>query len=84
MAELPVVSARVGGITEIIGHDEGILIEPADSDALAEKIEELTENPEKRKMLGINLWHKIVGEFSLERMLNATLAAYEENRGSGK
>jgi len=84
LAELPVVSARVGGITEIIGHDEGILIEPADSDALAEKIEELTENPEKRKMLGINLWHKIVGEFSLERMLNATLAAYEENRGSGK
>ena len=79
MAELPVISARVGGIPEIIGHDEGILIEPADSGALAEKIEELTENPEK-----INLRRKIVGEFSLEKMLNATLAAYEENRGSGK
>ncbi len=77
LAELPIISTKVGGIPEIIGHDEGILIEPADSDILAEKIEKLMENPEKRKMMATALWHKILGEFSLEKMLNTTVAVYE-------
>jgi glycosyltransferase involved in cell wall biosynthesis len=77
LAGLPVIAAKVAGIPEIIGHGEGILTGPADSDALAEKIEELMENPEKRKMMGTSLWHKILQEFSLEKMLNSTLTAYK-------
>jgi len=77
LAELPIVATNIGGIPEIIGHDEGILVEPANPDALAEKIEELMKNPERRKTLGINLWHKIVAEFSLDKMLNATMTTYE-------
>ena len=77
LAGLPVVATKTGGIPEIISHDEGFLAEPADADDLAEKIEEIIDNPEKGKLLATNLWHKIVGEFSLEKMLNATLAAYE-------
>ena len=84
LAELPVISTKVGGIPEIIGHDEGILIESADSNILAEKIEELMENLEKGKKMAANLRQKIIREFSFGKMLNSTLSAYEENRASGK
>lgn len=77
LAELPVISTKVGGIPEIIGHDEGILVNAGDSDVLAEKIEELINNPEKRKLMATALWHKIIGEFSLEKMLISTLSTYK-------
>ncbi len=77
LAGLPVISTNVGGIPEIIGHDEGFLVEPADSDALAEKIEEFINNPEKGKTMAANLRQKILKEFSLSKMLRATTAAYE-------
>ncbi len=77
IAGLPVVATKAGGIPEIIGHDEGFLAEPADAYDLTEKIEELINDEQKRKILAANLWHKIVGEFSLEKMLHATIAVYE-------
>jgi glycosyltransferase involved in cell wall biosynthesis len=77
LAELPVIATKVGGIHEIVGHDEGFLVDAGNSNELAGKIEELIENSEKRKFMGINLWHKILREFSLEKMLTSTLSAYE-------
>ena len=78
LAGLPVVATNVGGIPEIIEDQrEGLLVKATDSDDLANKIEELIEKPEKRKQMADNLWHKVIREFSLEKMLNATMAAYE-------
>ncbi len=77
LAELPVISTQVGGIPEIIGPDEGILINAGNSEKLAEKIEELINNPEKGKKIAANLRQKIIREFSLSKMLYATLSAYE-------
>src|SRR5262249_6652519 len=48
----PVVATRVGGIPEIIDDGiDGVLIPPADSDALVCAILELLENPERRRRL---------------------------------
>jgi len=77
LAGLPVVTTNVGGIPEIIGHNEGILIKSADSDTLAYKIEELMENTEKRGKIAANLQQKIIREFSFEKILNVTLSTYE-------
>ncbi len=78
LAGLPVVATKAGGIPEIIRNErEGLLIEIADVNDLAEKIEEIINNPEKGKLLATNLWHKVIGEFSFEKMLNATITAYE-------
>jgi glycosyltransferase involved in cell wall biosynthesis len=78
LAELPVVATKVGGIPEIIDeYERGLLAEPANSEDLTEKIEELIKFEEKRKTFGVNLYQKVLREFSLEKMLNATLAAYE-------
>lgn len=77
LAELPVISTRAGGIPEIVGHNEGLLIEPANAEQLADAIEKLAANPEERKLMAANLRQKILREFSLKKMLNATIAAYE-------
>lgn len=50
---LPVVAARVGGVSEI-AVDNGVLVPPADVDALAEALKIMAENPEKRALWAEN------------------------------
>ncbi len=77
LAELPVIATNVGGIPEIIEDEkEGLLAEPADSGDLARKIGELIKNPEKGKIMARSLRKKVLEEFSLEKMLNATISTY--------
>ncbi len=84
LAGVAVVSTQVGGIPEIIDDKKNdLLAKPADSNDLAQKIEELINNEDERKLFSSALWQKIIQEFSLEKMLSATLAAYEENGDNG-
>ncbi len=78
LAGVPVISTQTGGIPEIIEDKKtGLLAKPADSQDLAEKIEELINDEQKGKLFSSALWQKIVQEFSLSKMLSATLTAYE-------
>ncbi len=84
LAGVAVVNTSVGGIPEIVDDKKnGLLAKPADSNDLAQKIEELINNEDERKLFSSALWQKIIQEFSLEKMLSATLAAYEENGDNG-
>lgn len=50
---IPVIASNVGGIPELVQHgDNGILIEPANTDQLFEAIKNLIEIPEERKRMG--------------------------------
>lgn len=51
--EIPVISTRVGGIPEVVLDGEtGILVEPGDSEQLAQAILTLIENPALRRQMG--------------------------------
>jgi len=51
--EIPVVATRVGGIPEVVLDGEtGILVEPGNSEQLAQAILTLIENPTLRKQMG--------------------------------
>ena len=51
--EIPVVSTRVGGVPEVVLDGEtGILVEPGDSEQLAQAILTLIENPALRRQMG--------------------------------
>ena len=51
--EIPVVATRVGGIPEVVLDGEtGILVEPGDSEQLAQAILTLIENPALRRQMG--------------------------------
>jgi D-inositol-3-phosphate glycosyltransferase len=49
---VPVVAGRAGGLPEIVHDGEnGVLVEPADPDALADTIQGLIEDPARRSAL---------------------------------
>lgn len=81
LAKLPVIATNVGGIPEIINPSigsgqAGILVQPADSTALANAIKKLLGDKNLREKLATNLHQKITQEFTLSKMLTATVAAY--------
>ena len=79
LAGLPVVASQVGGIPEIIKDGEnGLLVPPKNPEALAEAIKKLIADKNMREKLAENLRQKITQEFSLEKMLNATIKVYEK------
>jgi glycosyltransferase involved in cell wall biosynthesis len=45
---VPVVATRITGVTEVVAEDEGFLVEPGDSQALAGAIEQALTNYEDR------------------------------------
>ena len=64
---IPVVATNVGGNPEIIKHQvNGILVEPRNVDALAEAINYLILNPDKRADLGLSGYNNVVRNFSFD------------------
>lgn len=76
---LPVISTKVGGIPAIL-HDqqEGMLIPPGNSDALAEGMRDLLSNPSKAAELGRNAMDRVNREFTAEQMTENVQAMYDE------
>lgn len=72
----PVVAANTGSVSEVVGPG-GILVAPRDSGALAEAISQLLQNPAQRRDLAMQGRDHIIQNFSLQSMLESTLAAYE-------
>jgi len=61
----PVIATRIGGIPEIIEHGEnGLIVPPGDSSALARAIWELTEVPSLREKLALNAIDSVALRFS--------------------
>lgn len=62
----PVIGSNTGGIAEIIRNNvDGFLVEPGNSDELAEKIILLLKNPELRKKLSDNCYLRFKDSFEL-------------------
>ncbi|MDP3902077.1 MAG: glycosyltransferase family 4 protein, partial [bacterium] len=82
LAGLPVVASNIGGIPEIIEDGKsGLLTPPKNSEALTEAIKRLIDDKNLRDTLAANLHEKIKTEFSVEKMLNATMTTYEIQTG---
>ena len=74
----PVIATRSGGPQEIIDDGcTGILVPPADSNALAGRIRELLENPERAQELACAGRSKVTSTFSVEKMVSDYEALYD-------
>ncbi len=72
--ERPVISSRIGGLTEIVSHCEtGLLVPPKDPVALCQAVLELLNQPEQAKRMGIE-GRKRAANFTLEQ----SVTQYEE------
>lgn len=78
-AGLPVAATRVGGIPEIIRHDDtGLLSEKGDPLALSTNLERLAKDPELRRTLNAKARAWIDREFSVAAMVGGNLDIYRE------
>lgn len=78
-----VVATETEGAKELL-HDTGQLVPIKDALALAEKINELLANTEKRKEIGQVLRSRAIKDFSLERMVDETEKLYNVILSDGK
>jgi len=75
---VPVVQPRRGGFTEIVERTEGgLLVEPDNVDALAEGMMKLATDRELAERFGENGFAKVREHYSVARMADSALAAYE-------
>ena len=72
-----VVASRVGGIPEVVADGEtGLLVPPADPDALASAINELVADPERAARMGEAGRRRAVNEFGWDRVAAKTVELY--------
>ncbi|HVH31106.1 MAG TPA: glycosyltransferase family 4 protein [bacterium] len=76
-AARPIVATRVQGTADVVvDGDTGILVAPEDSAQLAAAVVELVRNPEQRQRMGGKGRARVAREFSVERMVTATVDVY--------
>jgi glycosyltransferase involved in cell wall biosynthesis len=75
----PVIATRVGGVHRVIRDNEnGLLVPPASSEALADRILELLNDPHRARLIGCAARDEVIREFSAERMVQQTADLYRE------
>jgi len=77
MAGRPVVATAVGGVPEVVKHDEtGLLIPQGDEHALASQLRALLRHPKLRAEMGLAARRHAEQAFDLNRMRENTHALY--------
>jgi glycosyltransferase involved in cell wall biosynthesis len=75
----PVIGTRIGGIPHHIRDGwNGFLIDPANEQQLADKIEYLIDNPEERKSMGANSRKYAEEEFDWKKVAERLLKVYQD------
>jgi glycogen synthase len=74
-----VVASDIGGIPEVIekAGESGVLVPPGDVPALSAAASRLLEDEALRRRLGEGARRRMLAEYTLERMVERTLAVYE-------
>jgi phosphatidylinositol alpha 1,6-mannosyltransferase len=80
----PVVASAVGGLLDLVAHEEtGLLVPPRDVAALRSALERLVGNPDLRRRFGAAARERIREHFSWEQFGSKTLRAYEDALAKG-
>jgi lipopolysaccharide heptosyltransferase II len=76
---VPVISTRVGGIPDVIDHEqEGLLVSPRDPIEMSDAIVRVLQDYLASKQRAENFRKKIERDFTLEKMARETVEVYQE------
>ena len=76
--ETPVVCTSVGGMPELVPHDEtGLVVPPGDSAALGEAVERLLDDPALARRYGEAGRRRVLARFTWRSVAERCLLAYE-------
>lgn len=79
---LPVVCTRVGAIAEAVDDGEqGLLVPPGDVSGLAEALQGLLSDPDRRRTMGAAARERVQHQFSLDAQAAQVLAIYAQLAG---
>ena len=80
---IPIIATNVGGIPEIVHHEEnGLLIPPNDPDALAQAVQRLLTAPDQRRVFGQAGKEMVLRSFTMEAVGGGeVLGVYEKLYG---
>jgi glycosyltransferase involved in cell wall biosynthesis len=75
----PVVATRVGGVPDVVDEGEtGFLVRPRDTHALAERLEILARDPERRAAMGAAGRERMLGRYAVDRLVDDVDVLYRE------
>jgi glycosyltransferase involved in cell wall biosynthesis len=75
----PIVATDVPGCRAVVDHGHnGLLVPPRDAAALADALRQLLADPERRRAMGAQGRRRAQREFSVETVIQKTLALYSE------
>lgn len=78
----PVVATRVGGISDVVDEGEtGFLVREGDTHAMAERLEILARDPERRAAMGREGRARMLERYAVERLVADVDALYRELLG---
>jgi L-malate glycosyltransferase len=78
MAGLPVVATSVGDIPNVVTKETGVVVPPHHPELLADALEDLLKNPQKRLAMGQAAYRRAMNEFSVDAWMKKHLALYRE------
>lgn len=79
-AHVPIVASRVGGIPDLIEHENnGIIVPAKNSGALAAAFEQLIADKRLRARFAKEGGKKVIAKFSFDAMLKHTIALYQQD-----
>jgi glycosyltransferase involved in cell wall biosynthesis len=82
LASLPIVATRISAVPEVVvDRQTGLLVAPGDDTAVAASLETLLRDRERAATLGDAGRRRALEQFSVARMVERTLAVYEEAVG---
>jgi glycosyltransferase involved in cell wall biosynthesis len=76
-ANVPVVATSVGGVPEVVGPAEAILVQPEDHGALAEAIHSVIRDPAAAARRAEAAAHRLHANFGMERWIDAHDRVYD-------
>ncbi len=80
---LPVVASRIGGIPELVRHEEtGLLFTPGDHDELAQRLLGLLRDEQLRSVLGQRARSSTLERFSIQSQIDEYLGLYRTGQKS--
>jgi glycosyltransferase involved in cell wall biosynthesis len=75
----PVVATRVGGVPDVVREgQDGFLVEAGDTDALAERLARLANDPELRRRMGAVGRERVLPRYAVTRLLDDMDRLYRE------
>lgn len=71
-----VVASNVGGISEVIENRKNGVLYNVHTEEVVGRLEEMIDGPGLREAFGKNIKEKVMGEFSIEKMMENTVRLY--------